>query len=392
MAYQIPTTAQLVTRNISFFESKLNQTVPLVDKAYLRVKAVMYAVMQTELFKLNAERGKQALVLTATGEDLDALGIEYGVIRKPAEAAVLQGTIPTTTTVTLPQSYNFTGDNNGVLYFPNSSYTSVANVITADVTARDLGISGNLEIGDTMDMSNALPGSSATLTVTVVLNVGAAEETDDDYRPRVQTAMRAQCGGSNSADYRTWSEEVAGVVRAYPFSGKPYPDEVSSIPPDRVVYVEVSTDIDADGIAPTSILDEVRETIITDPATGRDREVLGLVDVNLYVASIRRTTLYYQVSGLVIDANDEAQAKTDIENGLALYSRNLQPFVAGLDFEGDKNNTVSNLSISNVVNDILSPYGATAEGVVFGLIPGEFIPLLISANDETFKSGGVTYV
>ena len=61
MAYQIPTTQELVNRNVAFFESRLNQKVPVVDKAFIRVWAVSMAVMQTSLYKLNAERGNQGV-------------------------------------------------------------------------------------------------------------------------------------------------------------------------------------------------------------------------------------------------------------------------------------------------------------------------------------------
>lgn len=392
MAYQIPTTQELVNRNVAFFESRLNQSVPVVDKAFIRVWAVSMAVMQTSLYKLNAERGKQVLALTATGDDLDDLGIEYGVIRTPAEAAQLRGTIPTTTSVTLPQSYSFIGTDNQVRYFPDASYASVANVITADVTAEDLGISGNLSIGQTMEMSNQLPGSSSTLTITEVLNIGASEETDDQYRPRVLTAIRNKGGGANSTDYRTWSEEVAGVFRAYPYSGLPFPDELLSEPPDRVVYVEADTDIDPDGIAPTALLDEVRAAINTDPVTGKDREPLGLVDVDLFVESIRRTTFYFEVRGLDVDPNDLAQAEADITTALDTFTRGLQPFIEGLDFEGDRNNTISDIIASSIVNDILQPIGGNADGVAFGLSPTTFISLYALENGETAKSGGVAFV
>lgn len=392
MAYQILTTQQYIDRNIAIIESKLNQTVPSVDKAYNRVLAIVFGTIQTETVKLSVERALQCLALTASGQNLDDIGREYSIIRKPATAAVLRGTIPTTTSVTLPQTVSLIGDNNSVRYFPNSSYASVANIITADVTADELGVSGNLEVADTLQMNTQIAGSSTTMTVTSIITVGAEEESDDAYRQRILTEIRTVKGGGNSSDHRKWAEEVAGVFRAFPYSGLPIDDPGTDAPLDRTVYVEANTDIDSDGIAPPSLLTSVRDSINTDPETGLDRSPLGLNDDQLYVVSIYRNDVYFEVRGLDVPVSDEASVKSNIESALVVYARSVAPYIDGLDFEGDRNDVITDLVISSIVQSIVADVGGSASGVAFGFSPGVFIPAYTLAQGETLKSAGVTYV
>ena len=241
---------------------------------------------------------------------------------------------------------------------------------------------------DTMTIDTPIAGAQAQATVTVIDNVGAEEESDEDYRVRVLSAIRTVGGGGNSADYRSWSEEVAGVRRAYPYAGQP---GGGGDPADRTVYVEATTDIDPDGIPPSSLLDEVRDSITTDPVTGKDRQPLGLNDSTLYVEAITRTEFYVVVTNLIVSADDEVQAKSDITDAVAAYFLALFPFVQGLDFIGDKNDIVTDVSISEVVQDVMNTYGGSAEDVSFNIGGGALASYTLDMG-ELAKSGGVSFV
>jgi len=393
MSVTIPKTQDLVTRNVTTFESKLSQSVPAADKSFLRVLSVALAAIETEVIRKLIFESKQNIGLTASGSGLDELYFGKIGARNPAEACVLTGTISADTAATLPATISFVGDSNGVLYFPDSSYTESGGVITATVTADELGLTGNLEVGDTLSISSKISGVGSVLTVTSVDNLGVEQESDEDYRQRGLDSERLITGGGNSADYRIWAEAVNGVTRAYPYAGLPYPDDpLDAVPPDRVVYVEANTDIDPDGIAPSTLIDEVRDAINNDPVTGIDNEPLGLVDESLYVESIRRTTLYFEVRGLNVPAADESSIQSQIESALSSYSRSLRPYVEGLDFVGDKNDTITDLTVSDLVQGILTSVGGDAEGVTFGLSVGVNIPRYTLGEGEMAKSGGVTYV
>ena len=393
MSLKIPTTQEIKDQNLSNFESRLNQTAPLNDKAFLRVLAAMEAMVITPLYKFAVERAKQNLALTATGIDLDNLGSEYGVTRKPAEAAQLTATIPGTDSTIIPSGTDFIGDSNGVRYFTDAQATVSGGSATISLTAEDTGEAGNLQVSDTLSIVTQIAGLESTATITVIDNIGVEEETDDNYRIRVLDEIRGDGGGGNAFDYRQWAQEVAEVKRAYPIAGKPVELEAETAPPDRTVYIEVLTSIEPDGIASQSTLDEVRDTITTDPVTELVRQPLGLTDETLFIESISRTSFDVQVNNLNVSSDIEAQVKADISTALESYFRGIQSFVEGLDSLIDRNDLITDLTVSQVVQDVLSANGGSAAGVAFEISgSGTFLSELQLNSGQLAKLGTVTYV
>lgn len=370
MSLTISTTQESKDINLANLEGQLSQTSPLADKAFLRVLAAMEALgVATPLYKFAAERAKQNLWLTATRDDLDLLGAEYGVPRKAAVAAVLTIQLPGTNGTIIPATVDFVGDSNGVRYFPDSSATVIGGFATITVTAEEAGISGNLQVTDTLSIGTQIPGAETVASVTVIDTVGTERETDDAYRIRGLDVVRSEGGGGNSFDYRNWSQEVSGVTRAFPFAGQP---TVTGTPPDRTVFIEADTTIDPDGIAPQALLDDVRDSITTDPLTGLSRQPLGITDSTLWVESIIRSEYFIEITGLVIDSAIETETKAEIKTAVTNYFLSLNPFVAGLDFLGDKNDVITQLTISDIIQDILKARGGSATSIAFGLVFGSY--------------------
>ena len=404
MAFKIPTLAEQIAINLANLEARLNQTSPLNEKAFLRVLSVEEGIAFTSLHKFAAFKVKQVLAISATGDGLDTLGAEFGVIRKAAEATVLTATLPGTNTTVIPQTIDFIGDANGVRYFLDSAATigtPTSGVAELTMTAETLGTVGNLQAGDTLSIGTQVAGAEASATVAIItgqtvaiLNTGAEEETDAAYRTRILDRIRATFGGGNAADYREWAQGVAGVTRAYPYAGKPVLSLLESSPPDRTVYVQADTTIDPDGLAPQSLLDEVRDNITTDPITGLARQPLGLTDDTLFIESITRTEFFVTIVALDVATDIEADVKADIETALISYFAGITPFVDGLDSLIDRDDKITDLTVSNVVQDVLSANGATANSVAFAINVGDSIPEYQLAQGELAKlaSGGITYV
>lgn len=386
----ISTTQAVKDRNLANLESKLGQTSPLADKAFLRVLAAMEAMNHTELYKYAAERALQNFVLTATGDDLDIAGIEFKTPRKVAEAAVLEISLPAANGTVIPASVDFIGDSNQMRYFPNAGAIAAGGVAILTVTAENVGVAGNLNVGETLSIGTQIAGAETTATVTTVNNVGTEKETDTAYRPRILAAIRTNTGGGNAADYKTWAEEVAGVYAAYPYAGKPSGGG-TSYPGDRTVYVEADTAIDPDGIAPQSLLDEVRDSLNTDPDDSESRPPLGLINATLYVESIYRTPIYVEVRSLVVSADVEAQVKSDIEDALTTYLLSIKPYLPGIDILTERNDSITDLTVSDIVQDILTANGGSAQGVGFGPSVGVFYSIYFLNPGELTKLGGVNY-
>lgn len=394
MAFIIPTTQQIKDQSKANYEAELNQTAPPVDKSYLNVQAAIDALNITPLYKFAADAVIQNLALTATSESLDLLGREYGIIRKPSEAAILDISLPATNGTVIQASNSFVGNSNGERYFPDSSVTAAADSADLTVTAENVGVAGNLNVSEEMTISTQVPGAETTATITAIVNTGAEKETDDVYRIRILDEIRSQGGGGNTADYRRWAQEVAGVTRAYPYSGNPTDlaeNDGSSFPSQRTIYIQADTSIDIDGIAPQSLLDEVRESITANPDTGVARQPLGLTDETLFVESIIRTSFFTEIRGLDVSVDQEAQVISDIDSALTLYFAGLTPFVDGLDPVFTRNDLITDLTVSDIVQDVLSAAGGSATGVGFGIAPDTFLPSYRLSPGELAKNGGVTY-
>ena len=404
MPYEIPTTLEQFEIFLANLEAQLNQTSPLNDKAFNRVLAAQEAMSFTSLAKFAAYNVKQVLIITSFGEGLDVHGAELDLPRKLAEATVLTATLPGTNGTIISQTIDFIGAANGVRYFLDSSETigvPTSGVAELTMTAETLGVVGNLQAGDTLAIGTQVAGAETVATVAVItgetvaiLNTGADRETDEAYRVRLLDRIRAIFGGGNAADYRQWAQEVGGVTRAYPFPGLPVWTQAESSPPDRTVYVQADITINPDGIAPQSLLDEVRDTITTDPITGLARQPLGLTDDTLFVESIIRTQFFVEITDLSVSADLETKAKAEVEDALTAYFLLIKPFVDGLDSSIDRNDKITDLTISNVVQDSLSANGGTAVSVRFGRTAIETLTEYELSPGELSKlaGGGISYV
>ena len=250
MTLQIPTTQEQKDTNQANMESKLQQEAPPVDKSFIKVLSAVEALQFTQLYKYGVERALQTLALTATGDDLDAIGNNYGVYRKPAEAA--QFTLQTETTIgaTIPITIDYVGDANQERYIPDVEVVATGTTTDLDVTALNAGVAGNLNTGATMTLGTPVTGVADTATITAVLNVGTERETDEAYRDRVLNRIRTITGGGNAASYREWAQEPAGVARAYPYTGAP-----ESLIEADVIYFNATSGVYTVGSTDTGVLD-----------------------------------------------------------------------------------------------------------------------------------------
>lgn len=527
MAITVPTTAEIAAQNITNFETWFNQTVPLNDKAFLRVLAALQAGLSTSHYKYAVNRLVQNLALTATGDDLDRIGINYGVFRKPAVAAVIEIRHTGAAGTTIPATVNYTSDTSGLIYNVNASIVIPGSGIgIVEITAEEPGVAGNLTTNDTLTISRQIAGlNSTTATYESTITEGVDRETDTVYRRRVLQEIRTAGGGGNAVDHRTWAEEVTNTLRAFPFSGAPtiaptkklkdsdmeepgtvrwasensatlvkessaplvhsgslslkisrnglnnpfaYQDPLEigrdytvsgygysdgtarpvvyngvgtvlwtgttasafqffsvsftavttqlgfgsdalsgtnfaifdtctlevdeSLPGDRVVYIESTTAFDPDGIPDQDLLDDVRDALNTDPDTGKTRMVLGTTDEKLFVEPIVRTSFDVEIDGLLVDAAQEADLKTSLDTGVDEYLRTVLPYVEGVDSVLDRNDVITSVKLSEIIQDILNSYSASAEGITFEVTGGSPVTRYTVAQNEEAKLGTITYV
>lgn len=391
MSINIPTTQEIKETNITNYENQLGQSAPINKKAFLNVDSAIQALQFTQLYKFGIERSLQNLALTATGDDLEKIGNEYGVNRAQPTSAQLTAELPAADGTIISPIRTFVSVLTGIRYTLDAQSVAAGGVAVLNLTAETQGEDGNLEPPAQLTIDSPVSGAEQIATVTILNAQGVNQEDIEDYRSRVLAEIRRAGGGGNSSDYRSWAQEVAGVKKAYPFSGKPVSILAESSPPDRTVYIEATDDIDPDGIAPQSLLDAVRANITLNPETGRERQPMGLTDETLFIESITRSGFYVSVRNLNVPDNQVANAQSALDNALDVYFRSLESFVEGLDPTFEKNDFVTDVTISGIVDDVLRSFGGTADGVGFGVSPGNFLSSYNLAPGELGKLIQVDY-
>jgi uncharacterized phage protein gp47/JayE len=231
MSLTIPTFDELVDTFVANYEAALGQDAPITPKAFLRILGYTQALVVTGLYKLTAERSLQSLALTATEEDLETIGEEYGVTRQPAVAAELIILCSGEVSTLIPAGTIFIGDANGLEYYTKADVTTdgITGLASPTVVCFTTGVDSQLATNETMTLSTPLTDINNAATVTSTAVEGVDQEDIEVYRREVLDEIQTVGGGSNLADFRTWAVETPDVVRAFPYSGTPNRMSVSFV-------------------------------------------------------------------------------------------------------------------------------------------------------------------
>ena len=154
---------------------------------------------------------RAAFIQTAVGESLDYLAVIGGLTRYPASAAVRLGVF--NTAVPIGSRFSTINGANSI------NFTVTAAAETANqyqLTAETPGAIGNDYTGPILPIT-AIPGLTSA-QITDILVPGDDEETDDELRDRLITALNERPFGGNIASYRQYVLGIDGVggVQIYP--------------------------------------------------------------------------------------------------------------------------------------------------------------------------------
>ena len=224
------------------------------------------------------------------------------------------------------------------------------------------------------------------------INSTATDFTDEDVIGVLGVGCMITITGSvaNDGQYTVQSVVALKIVVAETIiDGIKGPDITAvntSLPGDRTVFVESVSDVD--GIPTPTLLAAVRASITTG-TDGINRPPLGDINSTLYVEPIERTAINTTVSGVVIAASLQAQATTKIGEALTNYYDGVEPYIDGLDFELDKNDTITDLSVSSRIQDVLQALGGYADSLIIE-VGGDVLPSYQLGQGEKAKKGTVT--
>lgn len=377
-----PTTRTISDQIVADLSSTLEQSIPLLPKAFVRVLAWSLAGVFVLLFKYANWMFLQLFVAHASAAETTVNGkkivplIEWGVLLGVGyPIAAQRAQLSTSVTVKdqtgdLPAGSLLLYDATRIVYETVAAVALDAPTVTVTVRAigddsgsDGSGAIGNLPEGAVLSFANTPANVATDATVVEVLVTGTDAENIDAYRKRIIKRVQRRPQGGAYADYQAWGEAVAGIANIYPYAGA-NPGEVD-------VYVEATEESsgDPDGIPTGAQITAVREAIEGEEGGLATRRPVGAA---LNVLPISRLGFALQVSGLDPDTEAVRQA---IEQGSDEYLRFREPFIVGLS-SNPRTDRITQAAMSGVVVTIAEANGSTVTAVALTppahtLLPGQ---------------------
>jgi len=372
MALDTPTTQEINDLIIAQLEASLNQTIPLLPKAFNRVLAKALAAVIIILYKFGGWIFLQIFVSTAAFESVSILGTTVSPLTRWGE---LIGVGPPTTatnaelliditvenqTGSLPASTQLTSNLNGFIYLTKDPVLLDAATVQAEIVAVNDpdgegggGTDGNLEAGAIVSFVNPVPNVARDAVVNSQLVTAANAESEESYRQRVVDRFQKRPQGGASADYEIWGEEVPGIINVYPYTS-PVPGEVD-------VYSEATPESSGnpDGIPTQAQLDAVKEAIEYDEnGLATRRPITALVN------SLPITRTGFDVTVTDLQVTNPAEVEAEIEESLTAYFLERAPFVDGLTVP-PRVDKISINTIIGIIDDSVNSRNGTFTGATF---------------------------
>lgn len=366
MSLTTPTTKTINDNIIAQLEASLNQSIPLLPKAFLRVLAKTLAGVFIVLYKYGGFIFLQMFAKTAINETVTINGIEVnplvfwgrligiGDAVKAVSAELLIDITVTTQTGTLPSGSQLIGQLNGVTYLTLTTVNLNAATVQVNILAvsdqsggNGSGTVGNLLTGDIVSFASPLANVSIDAVVVSQTVTGSDAESTESYRQRVIDGFKKRPQGGAYADYEQWALESVGIINTYPYT--------SDNPGQVDVYCEATpaSSGSPDGIPTTAQLINALSLINLDDnglATRRPANALA----NTF--AITRKGFDVTVVELVVD--DIVTVKADINTAVTEFFLNAAPYIDGLT-PSPRLDRITNSGLTGLIDDIVSSVNGT---------------------------------
>ena len=358
----IPTAAEIKNRIISDLENKLNQTTPILPKAFNRVLAGAIAGIILLLYQAILWTYSQIFPEQADEVSLRLLGSLVNVFQIPAVFAVLQADVTGVETYVIQTGVLFRSSTD-VVYKVTTGGTISSGTASIELTAQESGETGNLANGSILDIVQPDSNLDGTATITATNTSGDDQESLDSFRARVSSEYKKRRTGGAPADYESWGLQTPNFNWISPLDDPGLAGEV-------IVYGRV--DNQTDGIPTGDQLAELNESLNLDPITGlRTRHPIGpptdeqpisrfLFDIEIFIQ------------------NGSGPIEADVENAVTAYVETQEPFNEAINFV--RKDTISEGGIAAIANDVANPQGATITSAVLS----QLSPALIIQSYQLF--------
>lgn len=373
MAPPAPRTSALQAQIVADIEAAINQTVPLLPKAFNRVTAKILAGVLVVLYKYASYIFLQIFVATASFDKITVNSrkikplvfwgrlINIGDPDPAVQAQLLiditvkiqGGTLKASETTVVSTDNNITYSLNTDLPLDAELKQGIFTAVSDPAGTQGAGIQGNLTAGSVVSFTTPYEDVEPDAIVNSIIVSGVEGESEEIYRQRIENRFGGRPQGGAGLDYVYWAKEVPGVINVYPYTGDP--GEVD-------VYSEVTaTPTNPDGIPTPAELILIKEAIEKDTGGLAWNRPVGSF-VNSYPISR---------SGFTVDITDLtsenlAALKISLETALTEYFLLREPFIDGVTPLPRKQN-ISQDDVRGIVNDY-----ATADNGIFSSVIVKF--------------------
>lgn len=353
----IPTIAELYESLEADFKNKLDLSDDDLKKvltAFQAVLAAQFKLINLYLSDIQNNIFPDTADSETNGGTLERLGRIYlGRNPNPATVAVLELEVTGVDGSTLREGLTFKSNddakNGGKLYILDSEYTLQAGQDIIQVRALGAGTEFDLDVGDTLTITEPVVGADQTATVSAVITQPTASESLENYRQAILDAIQLEPQGGSKTDYRLWAADAPGVRRVYPYVRQNNAGIVD-------VYVEATADDSDDGLGTPSqiLLDSVLDVIELDPDETKPINERGRRPIQAIVETQAITLIPVDVtiSGL---SENSAAITSSIQTNIEAFLRNVRPFIDGADLLRNKNDFLYSGRLQSVVTDVLDP-------------------------------------
>ncbi|MBR2593582.1 MAG: baseplate J/gp47 family protein [Firmicutes bacterium] len=290
----------------------------------------------------------ESYIGTATGEYLDRLAAEFGIVRISASAAVVKGEF----NIDVALGKRFNGDEN------NYVVTESLGGHTYKMTCETAGSAGNGYTGIITPIEYIEGLQSAEITE--ILVPGSDEETDEELRVRVLFEVSDSARDGNAAQYYKWANEYTGIgnVKVFPLWDGPNTVKISILDAEN-------------GKATNSLISEFSNYM--DPGSegkGNGKAPVGAI-VTVTTAQEVPVSITFSYT-----LNSGYSAIYGLAAELGKYFADISYKTETLSFYGVAAKILENASIASISN--LKLNGASADIS----LEGEKIPVLVYINGE----------
>jgi uncharacterized phage protein gp47/JayE len=318
---------------------------------------------------LNQNAAKQGNPLEAFSKEVSSIGSleSWGDVKlnrqpDPATGGTYDLTVTGNGTVTAGIQY--VNQGTGFVYLVQTD-TVIVGSGTVEVKSVGTGSDVALDVATELFSQTTITGIDNPATVASETTAPTAGETVEEYREDIIQAFRNTPRGGARGDYVVWADEVAGVLKGYPYTGGGL----------NQMTVYVQSIADPQGVTSQALLDDVQDYVESvQPATAGALTVISTIprEYDVEITNITATGL---------DAT--------IQAAIDSYFEDKRPFLDGIDLESERADRIVNSEVFAVVQNAILPASFDNLQISYNSVdvPFENLP-----DGNIPKTGTITYV